>query len=354
MRFRFIISSPFFLISAAKLHIFSEISKQIATFLREKIIKCGAGSLSRAHPTDFAVTPVTLSRLGGVPQLLVGTICLLDNQVAVFPHTNGLRHLACVHTLLDVQRLHVFARENLWQVFQQALGLVVAGTVVAVSLGDGVAKELHLAPQVIVQAPANKILYRLLPLTTVGHIEHTSLQIGNDVGTEREVFEGAVLAFNGLLLEFIVQLLRQLVGLRTEYLASSRAEVVDVGLQVLGKLRIILAILRNGRADGLFRDGAEVDARDGSVHQHVAEVLPTLVDGSTGIEVEEYLHARRDTLCTHARLTVLAVGVEGQTDNLELLTSLAVALQRVKLLNLVDFQEQEVSFRLLQTHHEGG
>jgi hypothetical protein len=34
-------------------------SKQIATFLSEKIIKCGAGPLE-AHSTRFAVTPVTL------------------------------------------------------------------------------------------------------------------------------------------------------------------------------------------------------------------------------------------------------------------------------------------------------
>jgi hypothetical protein len=50
MRFRFIISSPFFVISAAKLHNFSEMSKQIATFLSEKIIKSRTYMEKHASP----------------------------------------------------------------------------------------------------------------------------------------------------------------------------------------------------------------------------------------------------------------------------------------------------------------
>ena len=38
-----------------------------------------------------------------------------------------------------------------------------------------VAKELHLAPQIVLQTPSDKLLYRLFPLTTVGYVQHAGL-----------------------------------------------------------------------------------------------------------------------------------------------------------------------------------
>ena len=45
-------------------------------------------------------------------------------------------------------------------------------------------KEAHLAPQIIMQRPADEIIYLILPLATVCHIEHTSLEISYHESTE--------------------------------------------------------------------------------------------------------------------------------------------------------------------------
>ena len=52
---------------------------------------------------------------------------------------------------------------------------------------NGLAEECHLAVHVVLKAPADKILNLTTPFVVVADIEHTSLQIGNDIGTERQV-----------------------------------------------------------------------------------------------------------------------------------------------------------------------
>lgn len=54
-------------------------------------------------------------------------------------------------------------------------------------LPDGLAEELHLAPQVILQRPAHEVLQRLVPRAALRHVEHARLQVGDDVGAEGEV-----------------------------------------------------------------------------------------------------------------------------------------------------------------------
>ena len=53
--------------------------------------------------------------------------------------------------------------------------------------GNGIAEELHLAPQVILQGPSHEVLQRLVPLLAIRHIEHHRLQKGYHVATEGKV-----------------------------------------------------------------------------------------------------------------------------------------------------------------------
>ena len=53
------------------------------------------------------------------------------------------------------------------------------------TLFQHIAEEVNLAPEIVTQRPAHKGLDILLPLTAVGHIEHTSLQIGYHQRTMR-------------------------------------------------------------------------------------------------------------------------------------------------------------------------
>ena len=76
-----------------------------------------------------------------------------------------------------------------------------------VGLVNSIAEELHLAPQIVVQAPADEILARLVPFVIVGHEEHTGFQVGNHIGAEREVLVSAALAQATELRTFLVQLL---------------------------------------------------------------------------------------------------------------------------------------------------
>ena len=133
---------------------------------------------------------------------------------------------------------------------------------------DGVAEELHLASQVVLQRPADEVLERLVPTATVGHVEHARLQPGDDIGSERQVLVHAALREAGEVGTLFLELLGEPIGLRAIYQALRLDEVLDVGAKLLVESGVVGTIDGHVRADFALGDGAEVDARDGSVCQN--------------------------------------------------------------------------------------
>ena len=79
--------------------------------------------------------------------------------------------------------------EHIGQEFQQVLRtttlLAIHGTFCHLYLST---KEVHLAPEVVLEAPSDEVLQRLVPLAAVCHIEHHGFQVGYHIGTEGKVF----------------------------------------------------------------------------------------------------------------------------------------------------------------------
>ena len=95
----------------------------------------------------------------------------------------------------------------------------------------------------------------------------------------REVPVDLVLRQPRELCALLLQLLGQLVGLRTVYQPTRCHEVVDVGLQRLVEGCIILPVDGLVGSDLHLWDGAEVDARDRPVGQYAVEEPPPFQDG---------------------------------------------------------------------------
>ena len=94
------------------------------------------------------------------------------------------------------------------------------------------------------QAPADKIVNRTLPLLTVGNIEHADLQPGNDNGTVAQVPVCLVLVQLGRLGTLLLQLFGQPVCLWAVYQPTCRHEVVDIRLQSFVECCVILPVDR--------------------------------------------------------------------------------------------------------------
>ena len=193
------------------------------------------------------------------------------------------------------------------------------GFVNTVCFTDGVAEELHLTPQVVVQTPAHEVLDAFLPLAAVGDVQHAGFQPGDDTGAERQVPIHLILRQAGKLRTFLLQLLRQLRSLRTIHKAAGGTEVVDVWLQGFVKRCIILSV--NGLLNANLRlwNRAEIDAAYRSVGQYVAEVPLTLLNRRTRVPIEPTARTGCHRLRTDTRLTVLRIGVEGEAHQLEVL-----------------------------------
>ena len=192
--------------------------------------------------------------------------CDVSAQLPLAQHVAGAlgvepRFLAYAHGLVEAE---VVGQEG-QQVAPSALVGVGSGHVHGAF--DGVAEELHLAGQVVAERPADEVLERLVPPTAVGHEEHTGFQIGYHVGSKREVLVHAALREAGEVGTFLLQRLGQLVSLRTVNQPLCLDEVLDVGTKLLVEGSVVGAIDGHVRADFALGDGAEVDARDGSVCQ---------------------------------------------------------------------------------------
>ena len=126
--------------------------------------------------------------------------------------------------------LSLLIRELIWQKLQH-IGRPSFARLhsLLLRLHDSISEESHLAVQVILLAPAHKLLYLGFPLATIRHIEHASLQIGNDIGSEREVLVNPVLAHTGKVGILLFQLLCQGESLRAIDSTRSHVKMLDIG-----------------------------------------------------------------------------------------------------------------------------
>ena len=124
----------------------------------------------------------------------------------------------------------------------------IAGTMTRTLLGtrrsrlDAILKESHLAIQVILLAPTDKLLNLRLPSEPVSHVKHTGLQITYHIATEGEILINAVLRQTRKLGILILQLhgmIKSLLALRQ---SRSLAKILDVRLQLLLELIVVSAI----------------------------------------------------------------------------------------------------------------
>ena len=166
--------------------------------------------------------------------------------------------VACAESLLKAHALGVLQREFIGQQFQQVARPAGADAAAFAVVGalDVFAEKLHLAPQVVVQAPAHKLLNALLPLHAVGHVEHTGFQPGDDAGTVREIPVGLVLTEAGKVGALALQLADEPEGLRAVDGAACAHQGVDVGLERLVEGGVVSAVDGLFASDFLGRDGA--------------------------------------------------------------------------------------------------
>ena len=114
--------------------------------------------------------------------------------MAFFPSADHIASLFYAHTLLSSHSLCILQREHVGQHFQEVSRATLTDSLFApVGFLDVLAEEFHLAPEVVVQTPADEVLDALFPLLAICHIEHTSFQPGDDTGTVGEVPVGGIL-----------------------------------------------------------------------------------------------------------------------------------------------------------------
>ena len=106
-------------------------------------------------------------------------------------HRFGLLHRSLIlsanpHGIVVGESLRQQLQQVAWPRFgDQAVPLVL--------LADGLAKEFHLTPEVVVEAPADEVVVALIPLAATGHVEHAGLQVGDHIRPLRQLPEIPVL-----------------------------------------------------------------------------------------------------------------------------------------------------------------
>ena len=107
---------------------------------------------------------------------------------AALPHLQELVDRCPVHSLAAAHVLELFGGELLGEQGQEVTGTGAALPACSrLGIRYGLAEELHLAPQVVLLAPPDEVLQRLVPLPALRHIEHHGLEEGDDVAAEREI-----------------------------------------------------------------------------------------------------------------------------------------------------------------------
>ena len=111
---------------------------------------------------------------------------------------------------------------------------------------DGITKESHLAVEVVTLAPTDKLIYLRLPFAAIRHIQHTRLQVGDDVGTEGKVLINPVLRETRKLSIFILLFEGKLVCLRAVNQSPGIIQILDIRLQRLTVSIIVIAVSLEG------------------------------------------------------------------------------------------------------------
>lgn len=185
-----------------------------------------------------------------------GVLVISEDVLPAQPDVDHLARAALVggHPLLASDGLCVADGEVAGQQLEQvAWPTVLLGICDLIGFLNVVAKELHLAPEVVAQGPADEVGVGLGPSPSLRDIEQAGLQVGNDVGTERQVLEDTALRLDGVVLVLLVELLRQPVDGRTVDEPRGTVEVVDERLELGIERLVVAAIDRHGRADGPLR-----------------------------------------------------------------------------------------------------
>ena len=219
---------------------------------------------------------------------------------------------------------------------------------------DGPAEELHLAPHVVAERPADKVLHRLVPLLAVSHVQDARLEERYYVGTEAQVLVHPTFGQAGKVGTLLYQFTGQRACLLAFYRSACPVQAVDVRTQLLVEVGIVRAVYGHLRADGPFGDGAEVDTADGAVGQYTAEVGLPLLNGGRGIPVEADAHPLAHTPRTDACLSVHIARVERQAHDLEMRLAPCRGFQGIELVYLVHLRVQETLLRIGQSLYECG
>ena len=104
------------------------------------------------------------------------------NIPAVLPDLQEVREGRFIHSLPSADVLELVGGELVGEQCQEVLRTGAAlGRGGCFCVLDGFAEELHLAPQVVLLAPPDEVLQRLVPLPALRHIEHHGLEEGDIV-----------------------------------------------------------------------------------------------------------------------------------------------------------------------------
>ena len=114
--------------------------------------------------------------------------------MAILPVSQHLGSTFLTHPVCYTQVYHLLVSKLIRQLHQHVGRSSLARLLACIIRPlDGITEETHLAVEVVTLAPADELVNLRFPFATVRHIQHTRLQVGDDVGTERKILVNSVL-----------------------------------------------------------------------------------------------------------------------------------------------------------------
>ena len=152
--------------------------------------------------------------------------------MAILPVSQHLGSTFLTHPVCYTQVYHLLVSKLIRQLHQHVGRSSFARLLACIiSPLDGIAEETHLTVEVVTLAPADELIYLRLPFTTVRHIQHTRLQVGDDVGTEGKVLVNPILRQARELSILILQPEGKLERLRAVNQSPGVVQILDIRLQ---------------------------------------------------------------------------------------------------------------------------
>ncbi len=122
-----------------------------------------AGLLGASPSAWAGLLGASPSAWAGVFALLKTAICHLYHIMAFFPSADHIASLFYAHTLLSSHSLRILQREHVRQHFQEVSGATLTDSLfTSVGFLDVFAEEFHLAPEVVVQTPVQRMKSSML------------------------------------------------------------------------------------------------------------------------------------------------------------------------------------------------